>query len=82
MIGSLVLCGYGFGSLIWIPVQTNFVNPANTAATQDPICDENKVQSIKSPHFLREWHFQLFKCVEMPNLSSFLKIKCYNIHFC
>merc|ERR1719154_1006718 len=29
LIGSLVLCGYGFGSLIWIPIQTNFVNPDN-----------------------------------------------------
>ena len=28
-VGSLVLSGYGFGSLIWIPVQTNFVNMYN-----------------------------------------------------
>lgn len=41
-VGSLVLCGYGFGSLIWIPVQTSFVNPENTNATMDPNCDDTK----------------------------------------
>ena len=28
-IGSLVLSGYGFGSLMWIPLETAFVNPGN-----------------------------------------------------
>jgi len=42
LIGSLVLCGYGFGSLIWIPIQTNFVNPLNKNATQDPSCQDNE----------------------------------------
>ena len=40
-VGSFVLCGYGFGSLIWVPFQTNFVNPDNVLAVSDPGCDEN-----------------------------------------
>ncbi len=28
-VGSLVVSGYGFGSLVWIPLQTAFVNPHN-----------------------------------------------------
>ena len=27
LVGSLVLSGYGYGSLIWVPLQTAFVNP-------------------------------------------------------
>ena len=40
-MGSIVLCGYGFGSLIWVPFQTYFVNPDNLQAVPDPDCDEN-----------------------------------------
>ena len=39
-VGSFVLCGYGFGSLIWVPFQTAFVNPDNVEAVPDPGCDE------------------------------------------
>jgi len=39
-VGSLVLSGYGFGSLIWIPVQTGFVNSGNVKATIDQNCDK------------------------------------------
>jgi len=38
-VGSLVLSGYGFGSLIWIPVQTAYVNPNNVKATIDVNCE-------------------------------------------
>ena len=39
-VGSIVLCGYGFGSLIWVPFQTYFVNPDNVEAVPDHDCDE------------------------------------------
>ena len=31
----MVLSGYGFGSLIWIPMQTAFINPDNVDPDQD-----------------------------------------------
>ena len=40
-VGSFVLCGYGFGSLIWVPLQTAFVNPDNVLAVPDLGCDGN-----------------------------------------
>ena len=40
-VGSFVLCGYGFGSLIWVPFQTAFINPDNVEAVSDPACDAN-----------------------------------------
>jgi len=40
-VGSIVLSGYGFGSLIWIPLQTAYVNPANINAEKDPECADN-----------------------------------------
>merc|ERR1719348_470637 len=40
-VGSIVLSGYGFGSLIWIPIQTAYVNPENVKAELDPQCDAN-----------------------------------------
>ena len=38
LVGSIVLSGYGFGSLIWIPAQTRWVNPDNVGAEWDPGC--------------------------------------------
>ena len=43
-VGSFVLSGYGqifSGSLIWIPLQTSFVNPDNVPAVADESCDRN-----------------------------------------
>ena len=40
-VGSIVLSGYGYGSLIWIPLQTSFVNPDNVKAEYDPGCYNN-----------------------------------------
>jgi len=40
-VGSIVLFGYGFGSFIWIPFQTAFINPDNVEAVSDPACDAN-----------------------------------------
>ena len=34
-VSSVVLSGYGFGSLIWIPMQTAFINPDNVNPDQD-----------------------------------------------
>ena len=39
LVGSIVLSGYGVGSLIWIPAQTSWVNPDNVGAEWDPGCD-------------------------------------------
>ena len=38
LVGSIVLSGYGFGSLVWIPAQTQWVNPDNVGAEWDPGC--------------------------------------------
>ena len=38
LVGSIVIAGYGFGSMFWIPIQTGFVNPDNLAAEVDPNC--------------------------------------------
>eukprot|EP00092_Neocalanus_flemingeri_P012275 GFUD01013231.1.p1 GENE.GFUD01013231.1~~GFUD01013231.1.p1 ORF type:complete len:473 (+),score=82.72 GFUD01013231.1:152-1570(+) len=38
LVGSLVVSGYGFGSLFWVPIQTFFVNPENIKAEIDPNC--------------------------------------------
>ena len=38
LVGSLVVSGYGFGSLFWVPIQTVFVNPDNVKAVIDPNC--------------------------------------------
>ena len=35
VITSLVVSGYGFGSLIWIPMETAFVNPDNLAPGEE-----------------------------------------------
>ena len=38
LVGSIVIAGYGFGSMIWVPLQTEFVNPDNVEAVVDPNC--------------------------------------------
>jgi len=38
LIASLVISGYGFGSLFWVPIQTVFVNPKNVQAEIDNDC--------------------------------------------
>jgi len=38
LIASLVISGYGFGSLFWVPIQTVFVNPSNVQAVIDSNC--------------------------------------------
>jgi len=38
LVGSIVIAGYGFGSMIWVPLQTEFVNPDNIEAVVDPNC--------------------------------------------
>ena len=47
-VGSIVLSGYGYGSLIWIPLQTAFVNPDNVKAEYDPECDTNTTEISSS----------------------------------
>ena len=38
LAGSIVLSGYGFGSLLWVPAMTFLVNPDNVAAQVEPGC--------------------------------------------
>ena len=38
LVGSIVVSGYGFGSLFWVPIQTAFVNPDNVMAVVDQNC--------------------------------------------
>ena len=38
LVGSIVVSGYGFGSLFWVPIQTAFVNPDNVKAVVDRNC--------------------------------------------
>ena len=33
-----MLSGYGYGSLLWSPLQTAYVNPQNVKAVKDPRC--------------------------------------------
>ncbi|XP_023334431.1 uncharacterized protein LOC111705948 isoform X2 [Eurytemora carolleeae] len=54
LVSSLVLSGYGFGSLIWIPVQTSFVNPDNIKATVDEKCTFNGTQESKCDKYFTD----------------------------
>ena len=49
-IGSIVLSGYGYGSLIWFPLQTAFVNPNNVKAECDDQACKNRY--YKDPDML------------------------------
>ena len=40
LISSLVISGYGYGSLIWIPMETAFVNPDNVDPGEDGYYDD------------------------------------------
>ena len=46
LMGSIVVSGYGFGSLIWIPVETAFVNPDNVKPA-DPVCIINTTSDVE-----------------------------------
>ena len=49
-MSSMALAGYGFGSAIWIPIETAFVNPHNV----DPVAsDPNASNSDKYDNFIQ-----------------------------
>ena len=50
LVGSIVLSGYGYGSLIWVPIQTAFVNPANVKAERDPSCSLSMLNGTEVEH--------------------------------
>ena len=61
LMGSIVLSGYGFGSLIWIPTVTSFVNPDNIQpaalaclmnTTSEVECEEITDKYFTDPHLL------------------------------
>ena len=48
LMSSIVVAGYGFGGAIWIPLETVFVNPNNTAAVaEDPTDDTSDMYWLK-----------------------------------
>ena len=49
LMTSIAVGGYGFGSMIWIPLQTYFVNPNNIAAVP-----ENPLDSSSDKYFENE----------------------------
>ena len=46
LVASIVVSGYGFGSCIWTPLQTLYINPDNLNATSDnnTSCGDNKTK--------------------------------------
>jgi len=44
LAGSLVVSGYGFGSLVWVPLQTVLVNPSNLPASLERGCSRPDCQ--------------------------------------
>jgi len=46
LMGSIVVSGYGFGSLVWIPAETTFVNPENIKPAA-PACLANTSQQVE-----------------------------------
>ena len=45
LVASIVVSGYGFGSSLWAPIQTNFVNPNNMKAGNTNNCTETVVEA-------------------------------------
>ena len=45
LVASIVVSGYGFGSSLWAPIQTGFVNPDNIRAVVTNCSEEVKTQN-------------------------------------
>ena len=52
LMTSIAVGGYGFGSMIWIPLQTYFVNPNNLAAIPENPQDSSSDKYFKNPELL------------------------------
>ena len=54
LITSVVASGYGFGSCLWTPIQTHFINPDNLPASVDNNNTDcaNITQTGKDKYFL------------------------------
>ena len=72
LVASLVISGYGFGSLFWVPIQTVFVNPNNVQAKIDISCDYLKTshKDLCEFYFVDKdllnrvpWMFVLLGCI-------------------
>ena len=48
LVASIVVSGYGFGSSLWAPIQTYFVNPDNLKAVIASNCTELKVEEAEN----------------------------------
>ena len=49
---SIAIGGYGFGAMIWIPLQTAFVNPHNIQAKPENASDPNSNMYFVDPKLL------------------------------
>ena len=61
LVASIVVSGYGFGSCIWTPLQTLYINPDNLNATSDnnTSCGDNKTKYYQDEgEQLKLWSFQ------------------------
>ena len=87
-IQNFCFVGYGFGSLIWIPIQTAYVNPENVKAELDPQCDANAEEAdidcknlyYRDPELLSRipWMFFILGKNEVFfNKNAHRKIICY-----
>ena len=58
LVASIVVSGYGFGSCIWTPLQTQYINPNNLNATADDgsttSCADNKTKYYQDPGETKE----------------------------
>ena len=46
-MGSIVSAGNGYGAVVWIPLQTLYVNPGNVAAVEvDGAIDREDIMSM------------------------------------
>ena len=56
LMGSIVLSAYGFGSLIWTPLETAFVNPDDVEAEYDPQC--NKTEEAETEYDCKNLYYK------------------------
>eukprot|EP00092_Neocalanus_flemingeri_P009248 GFUD01009954.1.p1 GENE.GFUD01009954.1~~GFUD01009954.1.p1 ORF type:complete len:499 (-),score=139.66 GFUD01009954.1:99-1595(-) len=48
LVASIVVSGYGFGSSLWAPIQTYFVNPDNMKAGNASACSEREMEEAEN----------------------------------
>ena len=51
LMGSIVVSGYGFGSLVWIPAETAFVNPDNIKPAAPECLGDVECEEVSEKYF-------------------------------